>query len=148
MEGGASNPTYGYTVIVPQGWSLRTPLDGAWELGSQDGTASYFIWATSDVALDLYDFHDVGGLPMLYSFLKNHGIYEANVSISKPLTTLGIPLMWASFSSSSFPYNTGVVKSLLLGCNAFVLLYAGWGGYSDNIGAWRLISDSFFGSLQ
>jgi len=144
---GTWNPTYGYTVTVPEGWSLITASDGAWEMRSQDGTATYFIWATSGVTLNLYDFHDVGGLPMLYSFLKNNGVYDANVEISQPSTKSGIPTMVAVFSSTSFPYNVGVVRSLLSGCNAIVLLSAGWGGSYDNIGAWRLIGDSFFNSL-
>ena len=148
--GGTWNPTHGYTVTVPEGWSLTTSSDDLWVLRgagiSLETSGFYAIYGFSNVTENVYDFHDASGLPLLSSYLNNRGLYAAEVSISEPgpsLYSSGTPIMWASFQAT---LQNGVVTSLIKGCHGFVLLYGGWASV-ENIGGKAIIDESFFNSL-
>ena len=99
------------------------------------------------MTLNLYDFHDAAGVPILYSYINNNGLtYVAEVGNSSPgsgFRSGATPTMDISFTR----YGTvGTATSLVKGCHGFVLLYVGWGS-PENVGAKRTLDESFYNSL-
>jgi hypothetical protein len=147
---GIWNPTYGYSVIVPEDWTLNAPSDGAWELSSNDGTSFFIIFAVpGNAPYNLYDNHDSASLPMLYSYLNHWGVYDASVSSSQAVTLYGLPTVSSAFTRSTYR-GLGVVRSLGPGCNFISIVWATFGGsYDSDIGTTiETVEASFFNSLQ
>jgi len=138
-------------VTIPEGWSLTKYSDGLWVVNGPgtglENSGLYAIYGYTNVTLNLYDFHDAAGVPILYSYINNNGLtYVAEVGNSSPgsgFRSGATPTMDISFTR----YGTvGTATSLVKGCHGFVLLYVGWGSL-ENVGAKRTLDESFYNSL-
>jgi len=145
---GIWNPTFGYSVIVPEAWSLSTASDGAWEISSNDGTAHFIIMAVSgNSPYDLYSLHALSSLPLLYDYLGYWGIYDANVTSGQEATLYGTPTISSAFTRS-VGRGLGAVRSVGPGCDVISLVWAVIGSYESDIGTTiEMIEASFFNSL-
>lgn len=121
------NSTYGYSVIVPNGWTLERHSEGKWVLRSYLDAGIYAIYAVADVStLDEIDYSVFLGI--LHSFLEDNGIDVTGIHEPQNTDYAGRRIVSTFFDAYCF---NGVGRILVTGGSALVTIAGSKCGYTD-----------------
>lgn len=144
------NNKYGYSLIVPEGWSLIRESDDKWALSPNDRSAWFFIGGFP-LTTSIVEFHSRTSLEVMHHYITTSDISAVSIKPTASETVSGIETLTAEFSGQHEGVSViGVVRSFVSNGSHLSLLLVMTDLNSEGFPSAEVeaIQTSFFQSVQ